>query len=124
MRGRCHNPNLDGYKNYGARGITVDPRWGDFVAFRDWSLSHGFADNLTINRIDNNGPYSPENCEWVTWTDQMHNTRQNRIITAWGETKILIDWARDPRCSVQRQTIMDRLRRGWTEESAISLPAT
>lgn len=77
MISRCENPRNNRYSSYGARGIRVCSAWRhDFTTFRDWALSHGYADNLTIDRVDNNGNYEPGNCQWLSLSE---NTRKARL---------------------------------------------
>lgn len=80
IKQRCGNPNSDDYKNYGGRGITVCDEWkNDFQTFYDWAMANGYEDHLTIDRIDVNGNYCPENCRWVTRIVQRHNRRDSNI---------------------------------------------
>lgn len=77
---RCTNSKRPQFKDYGGRGINVCDEWkNDFQAFYDWAMSHGYADNLTIDRIDVNGNYEPSNCRWVTMKVQQNNRRNNRL---------------------------------------------
>lgn len=77
MKSRCYNPNATGYKNYGGRGITICYEWlSDYFNFYDWAMSSGYEDGLTIDRIDNDLGYSPDNCRWMTRADQNRNKRK------------------------------------------------
>lgn len=94
MKGRCQNKNDKAYPNYGGRGIEVYGEWKDsFEAFRDWALDNGYEEGLTIDRIDNNDSYSPENCRWVTLREQNRNKRTNVNMSIGGVTKCLKEWA-------------------------------
>ena len=107
MKYRCYNPKCINYKDYGGRGITVCKEWLDnkrinvswhnnptkgFIAFKEWALSNGYRDDLTLDRINNAKGYSPENCRWVTHKEQNNNRRNNKLITYKGEIKTLHQW--------------------------------
>ena len=81
------------YKNYKGRGITVCDEWRDYKVFAEWARSHGYADDLTLDRIDNSGNYCPENCRWATRKEQANNTRKNAYITYNGETHTMSEWS-------------------------------
>lgn len=117
MRGRCNNPNCKQYKDYGGRGIKVCKEWDDFIIFRDWALANGYQDNLTIDRIDNERGYSPDNCRWVDRQTQQNNRRTNVILEYDGEKHTLAEWSRIK--GIPQATIRARLRYGWEDTEKI-----
>jgi len=122
MLDRCYNPNSLRYQRYGGRGIKVCREWLNYPGFKRWALQSGYEDDLTIERIDNNKGYNPENCTWITKKEQLRNTSRSRMLTAWGETKAMAAWMDDPRCKVRRYgTLQVRIWRKWPPERAIGL---
>lgn len=117
MKMRCNNPTDSAYKDYGGRGIKLCEEWHDFVPFYKWAMENGYKENLTIDRIDNNQGYSPDNCRWATTKEQNRNKRNNRYITAQGQTHILEDWS--ALTGISKKTIHQRLKRGWSEERSV-----
>lgn len=91
---RCTNPNGDHYDNYGGRGIFVCNEWNDFENFKNWALDNGYKEGLTIDRINNDDGYYPENCRWVDQITQQNNRRNNRYITWNAKTHTIAEWAR------------------------------
>lgn len=121
MKNRCNSPGDYHYKWYGARGIKMCDAWkDDFKTFYDWALANGYREGLTIDRMDNNGDYCPENCRWITHEEQMCNTRENVMITYNGKTQCASMWARE--MGIRPDTLTQRKRRGWSDEQAISTP--
>lgn len=95
IKKRCLNEKYWCYNRYGGRGIKMCKDWkNDFTSFRDWSITHGYADDLTIDRINNDGNYEPDNCRWVTRAIQNNNTSKNHIITVNGVSKNIAQWSK------------------------------
>lgn len=118
MRKRCYNKNCKDYKDYGGRGITICDEWfNSFQEFYNWSMSHGYDDNLTIDRIDNNKSYSPTNCRWVDRKVQANNTRHNVLLTYNGKTQNMKQWADE--LGIKRNTICCRHRKGWSDKECL-----
>lgn len=122
MLSRCLNKNEKCFKHYGGRGITVCPAWLEYVAFRDWALTNGYADKLSIERKDCNKGYCPENCEWIPVNRQPANCRNTIRVKAFGEVRRLKEWATDPRCRVSYIALYHRVRSGRDVEDAILTP--
>lgn len=117
MKTRCYNPNHSWYKRYGGRGIAVCNEWrDDFMSFYNWAMSNGYQDDLTIDRIDNDKGYSPDNCRWISVKKQQNNRCSNRSITINGITKNVSEWCEY--CGLPKSRVKERLRRGWTPEEA------
>ena len=118
MKQRCYNPKQHGYERYGGRGITVCDEWkNNFTAFKEWALSHGYDNSLSIDRIDFDGNYEPTNCRWADTKTQANNTSRNHYITYKGETKTLAQWA--DCLGINRYTLHVRIDiRGWSIERA------
>lgn len=119
MKERCNNL---ANPLYGGKGITVCDEWvHDFQAFADWSYEHGYARNLSIDRIDNSKGYSPDNCRWTTFKVQANNTSRNRYVTIDEETHSLSEW-----CDIYKikySTVQCRIyKRGWNIIEAIITP--
>lgn len=115
MKQRCKNPKAKWYKNYGGRGISVCPEWDkSFIAFYTWAMAHGYEDGLQIDRINNDGDYTPDNCRWVTKAENLNNTRQCVYIDFNGKRHTVAEWSRIT--GIPRSTIRGRLRAGKTPE--------
>lgn len=122
MKNRCYNQkDKNAYKKYGQRGITVCDEWRfSYESFGDWALNNGYSENLTIDRIDFNGPYEPQNCRWITVKEQNNNRRSNRKLTFNGQTKTVAEWS--DFLGVNRSVFQHRLDRGWSVENTLQTP--
>ena len=119
MKQRCNNPNQAKYKNYGGRGIKVCDEWqNSFESFYSWAMSNGYSEKLSIDRIDVNGNYEPNNCRWVTNKVQSNNTRVNHCVEYNGESHTMTEWAEIT--GIKRETIRERLKSGWNVKRALT----
>lgn len=119
MKGRCCDLNNKRYANYGGRGIKVCDEWLTFENFCKWALSDGYSDDLTIDRINNDGNYEPSNCRWATKKIQANNRRTNHLLTYKGETHTLKEWAEIT--GINYSTLVARINRlGWSIEKILN----
>lgn len=121
MKDRCRNKNSPVYYRYGGRGITVCDEWNNsFDSFKEWALKNGYSDELTIDRIDNDQGYSPDNCRWTDMKTQCNNTGRNRNVTWRGETHSLTEWSRI--LGINYGTLKSRVyKRGMTCVEALEM---
>lgn len=122
MKGRCNNPNKPDYKWYGAKGIRVCEEWSkSYSCFKEWALANGYKEGLTIDRIDSDGNYEPNNCRWVDMVVQNNNKKNVPKYEFNGEEHSISEWARI--LGVSRELLRDRITRlGWSVEKAFSTP--
>lgn len=117
MKARCNCPSEKHYMNYGGRGIKVCQSWNEFENFYKWAIQNGYNDNLTIDRIDNDKGYSPDNCRFVSRIVQQNNRRVNKTITYNNETHTIAEWSRIK--NIKASTIRARLKYGWKDTEKI-----
>lgn len=120
MRQRCMNPNNPQFHLYGGRGICICKEWDDYAQFEIWAIESGYAPGLSIDRIDNDGDYCPENCRWATPKIQSNNQRKTTLLTYEGITQPLSFWADE--IGVSRETLKSRVKRGWPMERILGTP--
>lgn len=121
MRHRCLNPEDKSYPRYGGRGITVCNDWNsDYALFKNWALAHGYKHGLSLDRIDNDGGYSPENCRWANIKTQNNNKRNTIKITHNGETKSLGEWSET--LGIKYDTVYSRYMRGKKDTEILESP--
>lgn len=126
MNERCYKTYHKSYADYGGRGITVCPEWRyDYVAFRNWAYANGYNENAgymecTLDRIDVNGNYEPENCRWISMKEQCNNRRNNRMLECDGIRRTMMEWSEIT--GIQASTLWHRWEKGWSDEKIIKTP--
>ena len=120
---RCYDFKVSQYPRYGGRGITICDEWlGEkgFETFREWALNHGYKETLSIDRVDNDKEYSPNNCRWATNKEQMNNRRCNVFLEMDGERHTMTEWAKIT--GINKETIISRHRAGWSTYDILTKP--
>lgn len=122
MKMRCYNTKSNRYYRYGGRGIKICDEWlNDVESFRQWAINNGYADGLTIDRIDNNCDYCPQNCRWITRSEQSNNTSKSVMIEFNGKCQTLAQWSHE--LNIPTSTLHNRIRvHGWSIERALTTP--
>jgi hypothetical protein len=123
MKHRCQYQKDIHFKDYGGRGIRVCEEWNDFLAFYSWACLNGYKDNLTLDRIDNDGNYEPNNCRWITMLEQSRpggkRLRKDILFIEYkGECLSSMDWSK--RLGAKYNIVLQRLNRGWDSADAIN----
>lgn len=124
MKERCYNKNNGKYNNYGGRGITICDEWNGTngrIRFYEWAISNGYAKKLTIDRIDVNGNYEPNNCRWANTYLQANNRTDNFVVEYNGEVKTIHEW--EKLVGISAGTIRYRITHNWSVEKALTIPA-
>ena len=122
MKNRCYNVRSKDFKDYGGRGITVCESWrSEFLSFYQWAINNGWEKGLSIERIDYNGGYSPDNCTWIPMRDQSKNRRSVKMIEYNGESHSVSEWSRIT--GIARKTLQLRLNsKNFTLKDAFEKP--
>ena len=122
MKTRCYNPTSNRYYCYGGRGIKVCDEWlNNYKSFQSWALNNGYNDNLTLDRINNNKNYEPNNCRWATYKQQLNNSSRNRIVEINGNKKTITEWC--DYYNIPYYIINNRINKyGWEIERAFTTP--
>lgn len=121
MKRRCYNTNVKDYKNYGGRGIKVCDEWLNYVPFYNWAVSNGYKEGLTIDRIDNDKDYEPNNCRWISKVENTIKKRNNHKVIYQGREIFLSELAKEK--SIREKTLYNRIfMQGFSVDEAIKLP--
>lgn len=121
MKQRCLNSSDKNFHHYGGRGISICEEWHEFLPFYEWSITNGYKEGLSLDRIDNNGNYEPGNCRWTDRITQQNNRRNSIYLTVDGITLPCAEWAR--RTGIPKNTLRGRILLGWNPKDIISIPA-
>jgi len=123
IKTRCYNKKHNYFNNYGGRGITICDEWlnkkNGFITFYNWAMDNGYQENLTIDRIDNNGNYNPDNCRWIIHKEQCRNQSSNVNITYNGETHCIAEWAEI--LNIKSSFIYNRIHKNWSIEKIFAI---
>lgn len=115
---RCDATSGEAFEKYAGRGISLCAEWRVYEAFRDWANANGYRDDLTIDRRDNEGSYSPDNCRWAGLKQQARNRRNTHLVSAFGRSQSLADWQDET--GIGWSTILYRINAGWAPETALT----
>jgi hypothetical protein len=124
MIARCYNENDTDYKNYGGRGIQSFWK-NNFKSFYNWAIENGYKKGLSLERIDVNGNYEPENCCFITMSEQTRNKQNTVYLTAYGETKTMLEWSEDKRIKnleLNYKALASRKKNNWSEDEILTIP--
>lgn len=122
MHHRCENETDIGYHRYGGRGIYVCDEWKDADVFAQWALAYGYKEGYSIERIDNDGPYTPENCCFKTKKEQANNRRTNVFIEYNGQRKTIAEWSEIT--GIRYTTLRRRYFKNWRVEDIFNIPVS
>lgn len=120
MKNRCLNKNNKRFEQYGGKGVEIFKPWHEYINFHEWAINNGYKKHLTIDRIDVEGNYEPNNCRWATQKEQANNRSTNVLIEFNGETLTRQQWSE--RLGFKKHVLKNRLKRGWSVERALTTP--
>lgn len=121
MKQRCENPSDKSFMSYGGRGITIYDKWTLYDNFKEWAIKNGYSKDLSIDRINNDAGYSPDNCRWADRKTQQNNTRSSVFLTYYGRRMTLKQWSE--KLGIKYNTLCMRLNKlGWPVDKVLATP--
>lgn len=120
MKKRCYNKKCEAYSYYGGKGIKICDEWSSYETFMQWALSNGYSDDLSIDRIDSNGDYEPNNCRWVSIKEQANNKSNNTVLEFNGRQMTIAQWSEVT--GIEKTVISRRIHLGWDIQRALTEP--